>query len=85
MIENNNSKRLADCLDWIQQTGGSIQEAAARYPNYCRELTSLLRTAEWLKKSVKVSPSPHFKATAWTRLLNQINTEDTKPSTPLPL
>jgi hypothetical protein len=85
MIEVNISKRLADCLDWIQKTGGSIEDAASRYPNYCQELTALLRTAECLKKSVKISPSPQFKAAAWTRLLNQINTEDTTPSTPLPL
>ena len=85
MIEINISRRLADCLDWIQQTGGSIQEAAARHPNYCQELISLLKTAECLKNSVKISPSPQFKAAAYTRLINQINAEDTTPYTPLPL
>jgi len=85
MVEMNISTRLADCLDWIQKTGGSIQEAAARHPHYSQELITLLSIAECLKKSVRISPSPQFKAAAWNRLINQINAENTKPSTTLPL
>lgn len=82
MVEINISTRLADCLDWIQKTGGTIQEAAARHPHYSQELITLLRIAECLKKSVRISPSPQFKVAAWNRLINQINVEDTAPTSP---
>ena len=72
MSEKTISKQLGDCLDWIEQTGSSIHDAASRFPDHTQELIPLLKTSEHLAKSEKISPTPEFKAAARTRLLNQI-------------
>lgn len=80
LIEKTISHQLGECLEWIEETGGSIQEAAARYPESSQELISLLRASAYLQRSARISPSPEFKAAARTRLLNQIDALEKAPN-----
>lgn len=75
MFEKTLSNKLADCLEWMEETGANPQEAASRHPGQSRELLNLLKTAEQLKAARKPTPRPEFKSVARTRLLNQLGTE----------
>jgi hypothetical protein len=72
MIEKTLSTILADCLDWMEETGADPKEAASRHPDQSKELLNLLQTAAQLKSAQKPHPSQEFRSVARTRLLNQI-------------
>jgi len=84
MTENTITKILADCLDWIEKTGGSIQDAAARYPEHAEELFELLQTFQILDQSDKISPTAEFAAAARARMINRIQALKTT-SQPVPV
>jgi len=77
MTENTETKILAECLDWIEKTGGSIQEAAARYPDHAEEIIGLLQTYQTLNQSEKISPTAEFAGAARTRMINRIQAVET--------
>jgi len=72
MTENTIPNILADCLNWIEKTGGSIQEAAARYPDHSEEIIGLLQTFQVIDQSGKISPTAEFRTAARTRMANRI-------------
>ena len=76
MIEKTLSTKLADCLDWMEETGADPKEAASRHPGQSKELLNLLQTAAQLKSAKKPRPSQEFRSVARTRLLNQIEAVD---------
>lgn len=84
MTENTITKILAECLDWLENTGGSIQEAAARYPDHADEILGLLQTYQVLDQSEKISPSAEFAGAARTRMINRIHALETS-SRPAPV
>jgi hypothetical protein len=75
------STLLDDSLDWISETGESIQAAASRHPEHFEELMELLQTYEVLGSYERPVPRPEFKAAARTRLMNQISVLDKTNST----
>ena len=77
MTENKETKILADCLEWIEKTGGSIQEAAARYPDHAEEILGLLQTVQVLDRAEKISPTAEFAGAARTRMVNRIQALET--------
>jgi hypothetical protein len=73
MTDHETPNMLAESLEWIEKTGESIHEAAARFPDHSEELEKLLQTYELLENSEKLSPTTEFKAAARTRMINRIN------------
>jgi len=84
MTERSNHNILADCLDRIEQSGESIQQAVSHYPDHAEELVGLLRTFETLRTIDVIYPEPEFKAASRARLLNQIIASE-KTSQPVPV
>ena len=59
---------LAECLD-STESGDSIEECLARYPELARELEPLLHTAVGLQQLFDVDPRPSFQRAARQRFL----------------
>ena len=59
---------LAECLDSVE-SGDSIEECLARYPELARELEPLLLTALGLQQLFDVDPRPSFQRAARQRFL----------------
>ena len=75
-MDNQIAELLAECLAWMEETGGSITQAAARHPKYRDTLAALLETYETVREVPKPSPRPEFKAVARTRLQNQLSDQN---------
>ncbi len=63
---------LAQCLNDVQSGTATVQECLERHPDYARQLRPLLLTAVAVGSAPAVEPSPAFRGTAKTRLLNLI-------------
>jgi hypothetical protein len=55
---------LNDCLERIAQTGETVEQCLARYPEQAVALEPLLRTAAAIKKISQVQPRSEFRARA---------------------
>ena len=70
------SELFEKSMQWIEETGGSIEEAASQFPLYQEDLLDMLKTKGKLDQTTHPNPRPEFKAVARTRLLNQIQAEN---------
>jgi len=76
MTETNISDLLAEALAWISDTGGSHDEAAARYPDHSEELLELLETVSQIEQTEQAKTRSEFKSAARTRMINLIEAQE---------
>ena len=72
-MDNQLANMLAECLDWIDREGGTVGQAASRYPKHQEELIEILETIEQINKHTVVVPRPEFQAAAKKRMKNLIH------------
>lgn len=71
-MERRTAKLLAECLDWLDKEGGSVEEAVRRYPEVAEELKMLIETSGLINRSGLKAPRPEFRSVSRTRLENRI-------------
>jgi hypothetical protein len=66
---NNDLETILDtCLTQIEESGASVDECLARYPEYAAQLQPLLRAATKLARAREVVPDPGYRLRARSQL-----------------
>jgi hypothetical protein len=63
---------LDQCLEAVENGELSVQQCIERYPQFARELSSLLQISKKLNQAPAISPRPAFRQHAHTRMQNLV-------------